>query len=61
MNQAKKFIWDKNTNSKILDVKSHQKDSEKSQFISISRKICWIVFSFIISLTIFMGLDQGIL
>ena len=59
MNKTEKF--DKKTNSKILDIKSHQKDSEKSQFISISRKIRWIVFSFIISLTIFMGLDQGIL
>ena len=61
MKQTEKNIEDKNSNPQILDIKPHQKDSEKPQFISISRKIRWIVFSFIISITIFMGLDQGIL
>ena len=66
MNQSEKNIEDKNIedkniNAKILDIKHQQKDSDKPQFIPISRKMRWIVFSFIVSLTVFMDLDQGIL
>ena len=61
MNQSKKYIEDKNINSNILDSKPQKINSENPQFISISRKMRWIVSTFIISITIFMSLDQGIL
>ena len=43
------------------DINHKQKESNNPEFIPLSKKIRWIVFLFIISITIFMGLDQGIL
>ena len=43
------------------DINRQYNESNKPEFIPLSKKMRWIVFLFIISITIFMGLDQGIL
>ena len=43
------------------NINHQQKELNNPEFISLSKKMRWIVFLFIISITIFMGLDQGIL
>ncbi len=56
-----KITEEKNSNTKIIDVKPTEDENEKKEPISISRKMRWLVFIFFILITIFMGLDQGIL
>ena len=43
------------------DINPQQKELINPEVIPLSKKMRWIVFLFIISITIFMGLDQGIL
>ena len=60
---SEKIIEEKSSNRKIIEVKSKEEnqEEEKQPFVSISRKMRWTVYFIFIMLTVFMGLDQGIL
>ena len=60
---SEKIIEEKSSNKKIIEVKSKEEnqEEEKQAFVSISRKMRWTVYFIFIMLTVFMGLDQGIL
>ena len=60
-NQSQKIDEQNDSNNKIIDVNHKEDEKETKEPLPISRKMRWIVFIFFIMITVFMGLDQGIL
>lgn len=54
-------VEDKNTNTETIDTNAKGDEKAKKEPIPLSRKMRWIVFVYIILITVFMGFDQGIL